>query len=191
MSTSRGNPTHLKRKGRTSRPRNGPNWSRMIQSFDRRSAGRVTDRQDDLRSASIPDCAQWAREYFDQYPNTNVEVIVLYQAALAVDTAKDTTQLTHHFVPVFGPKFAAWRDGGASPRRFSINSLVGKIEMNPTRLIMTNGATTMPMPAGYMFQRSEIYRYYDPQKGPHNAVISNPAPGCSSTRCSDRDPYDC
>ena len=124
----------------------------MIQSFDRRSAGRVTDRQDE-RSASIPDCAQWAREYFDQYPNTNVEVIVLYQAALAVDTAKDTTQLTHRFVPVFGPKFAAWRDGGASPRRFSINSLVGKIEMNPTRLIMTNGATTMPMPAGYMFQR--------------------------------------
>jgi hypothetical protein len=49
--------------------------------------------------------------------------------------------------------------------------------MNSTRLIMTNGAATMPMPAGYMFQRSEIYRYYDPQKGPHNAVISNPAPG--------------
>lgn len=87
-------------------------------------------------SASIPDCAQWAREYFDQYPNTNVEVIVLYQAALAVDMAKDTTQITHHFVPVFGTKYAAWRDGSAAPRRFSINSLVGKIEMNATRLIM-------------------------------------------------------
>jgi hypothetical protein len=57
----------------------------MIQSFDRRSAGRVTDRQDDLRSASIPDCAQWAREYFDQYPNTNVEVIVLYQAIVCTE----------------------------------------------------------------------------------------------------------
>ena len=128
-------------------------------------------------SASIPDCAQWAREYFDQYPNTNVEVIVLYQAALAVDMAKDTTQITHHFVPVFGTKYAAWRDGGTAPRGFSINSLVGKIEMNATRLVMSNGVTTMPMPAGYMFQRSEINRYYDPQKGQHDAVISNPAPG--------------
>ena len=68
-------------------------------------------------------------------------------------------------------------NGGAAPRRFSINSLVGKIEMNAKRLIMTNGVTIMPMPAGYMFQRSEICRYNDPQKGQHNGVISNPAPG--------------
>ena len=49
--------------------------------------------------------------------------------------------------------------------------------MNATRLIMMDGVTTMPMPVGYMFQLSEIHRYYDPQKGQHNAVISNPAPG--------------
>src|ERR1700682_292326 len=67
----------------------------MIQSFDRRSAGRVTDRQDE-RSASIPDCAQWAREYFDQYPNTNVEVSVLYQARLA-GRRRVSSALQHQF----------------------------------------------------------------------------------------------
>jgi hypothetical protein len=28
-----------------------------------------------------------------------------------------------------------------------------------------------------MFQKSEVFRYYDPSKGPANAVLSNPAPG--------------
>jgi hypothetical protein len=128
-------------------------------------------------SASLPECAKWAQEYFDRHPDTNVEMIMLYQAAIAVDMTKDTTQITHYFVPVYGPKFPAWRDGGSSPRRFVMEALVGRIEHKPTRMIMTNGTASMDMNGCYMFQRSEIYRYYDPKKGPLNAVLSNPAPG--------------
>jgi hypothetical protein len=128
-------------------------------------------------SASLPDCARWAQEYFDLYPDTNVEMIMLYQATIAVDRAKDTSQLSHYGVPVFGPRYQAWRDGGASPRNVLMEALVGKIESRPTRLIMTNGAAEMDMSGRYMFQRSEIYRYYDPQKGQVDAILSNPAPG--------------
>jgi hypothetical protein len=128
-------------------------------------------------SASLPDCAKWARDYFDQYPDTNVEIIMLYQAAIAVDMTKDTTQLTHCFMPVYGPRYPAWRDGGPSPRGFAMESLVGNIEQKPTRMIMTNGTDTMDLSGRYMFQRSEIYRYYDLQKGQREAVLSNPAPG--------------
>src|SRR6266481_4497837 len=83
-------------------------------------------------SASLPDCAEWAREYFDRYPETNVEMILLYQAAIAVNLTNDTTQFTHYFVPVHSPKYQAWRDGGSSPRDFVMESLVGKIEHKHT-----------------------------------------------------------
>ena len=58
-----------------------------------------------------------------------------------------------------------------------MESLVGNIEQKPTRMIMTNGTDTMDLSGRYMFQRSEIYRYYDLQKGQREAVLSNPAPG--------------
>lgn len=116
-------------------------------------------------SASLPECAKWANKYFELYPNTNVEMIMLYQAAQPLLRAG------------LRPKYQAWRDGGASPRGFHMEALVGKMEMQPTRLIMTNGAAIMDLGGRYMFQRSEIYRYYDPQKGQRDAVLSNPAPG--------------
>lgn len=109
------------------------------------------------------------------FGNTNVEMIVLYQAALAVDMARDTTQLTHHFVPVLGPKYAAWRDGGSPRLQHQFADRKDRDERYAAD--HDERVTIMPMPAGYMFQRSEIYRYYDPQKGEHNGVISNPAPG--------------
>jgi hypothetical protein len=52
----------------------------------------------------FPDCAKWAKEYFDSYPSTNVEIITLYQAAIAADMANDTRQLSHCFALIYGPK---------------------------------------------------------------------------------------
>jgi hypothetical protein len=128
-------------------------------------------------SASLPDCAAWARHYFDLYPGTNVEMIMLYQAAIAVGLANDTTQLSHYFAPVYGPKFPAWRDGGSTPRRIAMEALVGRIESKPTRTIMTNGVASIDLSGQYMFQRSEIYRHYDRREGRLDLVLSNPAPG--------------
>ena len=73
-------------------------------------------------------------------------------------------------------KYPAWRDGGSSPRGFAMEALVGRIEAKPTRMIMTNEAASMDLSGRYMFQRSEIYRYYDLQKGRLDTVLSNPAP---------------
>jgi len=54
---------------------------------------------------------------------------------------------------------------------------VGNIEMAATRMVMTNGTAQMDLSRAYVYQRSEINRYYDPQKGQTDAVLSNPAPG--------------
>jgi hypothetical protein len=128
-------------------------------------------------SASLPECEKWAKEYFDVYPDTHVETIVLYQAAVTTDLIRGTSQISHYYVPVHGPKHQAWREGGKSPRGFSLETLVGNIEMTATRMVMTNGTAQMDLSRAYVYQRSEINRYYDPQKGQTDAVLSNPAPG--------------
>jgi hypothetical protein len=66
---------------------------------------------------------------------TKVELIILYQAAPAVDLNNQTTSITHFFIPVQGPNFRHWKGGGSS-RNFVINPLVGIIQSNPTRLVL-------------------------------------------------------
>jgi hypothetical protein len=128
-------------------------------------------------SASLPECEKWTKEYYGLYPATNVEVIVLYQAAVTTDLSKGTSQISHYYVSVQGPKYQAWRDGGTSPRVFSLETLVGNIETKATRMVMTDGTIQMDLNRAYVYQRSEINRHYDPQKGQTDAVLSNPAPG--------------
>lgn len=127
-------------------------------------------------TASMSHCAKWATDYFAQYPETTVELVILYQAVPAVDLTKQTTAITHFMIPVQGPNFHHWKGGGSS-RNFTMHSFVGTIQSKPTKLVLHDGVRTIPIDGSYMFQKSEIFRYYDPSKGPVNAVVSNPASG--------------
>jgi hypothetical protein len=100
---------------------------------------------------------------------------VLYQAAVTTDLVKGTSQMSHYYVPVHGPKHQAWRDGGKSPRGFSLETLVGNTETTAMRMVMMHGTAQMDLIRAYVYKRSEINRYYDPQKGQTDAVLESRA----------------
>jgi hypothetical protein len=120
--------------------------------------------------------SKWAADYFAQYLETKVELVILYQAVPAFDLTTQTTPITHFMISVQGPNFQRWKGRGSS-RNFTIHSLVGTVQSGLTRLVLHDGVRTIPIDGNYMFQKSEVLRYYDPSKGPVNAVASNPAPG--------------
>jgi hypothetical protein len=127
-------------------------------------------------TASLAKCVEWANKYFEDLPDTQVGLILIYQAVPAVDLAAGTSAITHYMAHVPGPNFANWQAGN-SARRFVIRSLVGKIASEPVQQVMTDGATQAPIDGMYIFQRGEVYRYYAAGRGPVNATLSNPAPG--------------
>src|ERR1700674_5645595 len=103
-------------------------------------------------SASIPKCAEWAKAYFDDMPDTPVELILLYQAVPAANLAAGNTAIMHYMACVPGPKFAKWQAGRAA-RRFVIRLLVGKLASEPVRQVLTDGIQTTPIDGLYMFQK--------------------------------------
>jgi hypothetical protein len=126
-------------------------------------------------TASVAKCVEWAKKYFEDLPDTQVELILLYQVVPAADPAAGTTAITHYIAPVPGLNFAKWQAGNPA-RRFVIRSLVGTVASEPIRQVMTDG-TTAPIDGMYVFQQGDIYRYYAAGSGPLNAILSNPAPG--------------
>jgi len=126
-------------------------------------------------TASIGKCVEWAKKYFEDLPNTQVELILLYQAVPAANLADGTTAITHYRAIVSGPNFAKWQAGGPA-RRFVIRSLVGTVAVEPVRQIMTDdaGTTQIPIDGMYIFQKGDIYRYY---AAGSSAILSSPAPG--------------
>jgi hypothetical protein len=127
-------------------------------------------------TASIPKCIEWTEAYFRDFPQTAVELILIYQAVPATDLTTETTAITHFFAPVPGPGFAAWQ--AAHPaRRFTITTLVGKVSTQPARLAMTDGREAIPLDDLYLFQNGHIFRFYPAGNLPVNATLSSPAPG--------------
>ena len=126
-------------------------------------------------SASLQKCVEWANAYFKDYPETPVELILLYQAVPAANDAK-SMDITHCFLPVQGPRFAAWQ-AGKRERRFIMRTLIGTVTTAPATMKMMGRAQQIPFEKFYVFQNARIWRYYDPAKGPVNATLSSPAPG--------------
>jgi hypothetical protein len=103
-------------------------------------------------SAAIRQCAEWARTYFDDLPDTPVELILLYQAIPATELAAGTTAIAHYTAFVPGPRFSKWQ-AGKSARRFVFRFLVGKLVPEPVRQVLTDGTQTMPIDGLYLFQK--------------------------------------
>jgi hypothetical protein len=126
-------------------------------------------------SASLPECEKWAHDYFRAWPNTCVELIILYQVLPTTNLQQGTTTITHYCVMVQGPGYARWRRGH-SERGLAIRSLIGQVTARAPRLVMTQGKNIVSeLPAHYMFQQATIYRYHEPQIGV-NVEFSRPAP---------------
>lgn len=133
------------------------------------------------------DCAAWARQFFDDYPDTPLELILLYQVAVATDVANNESFIAHYFCPVFGPNFAAWHAGNVE-RRFAIRVLIGKMIDNPSRLVLTQGTNgpQIALNGHYVFQNGKIFPHHRLGNTPLSISLSVPAPGVSVIPIIDR-----
>jgi hypothetical protein len=127
-------------------------------------------------TASMPDCVKWTNAYFSQFPDTKVELILLYQAANAVDLNTNGVAISHCILRVQGPNFGR-QTAGRSSAKFEIFPLVGIVHSKPTRQILSDGVNTKPFDGHYVFQRGDIYHQHDASPGPRTFVLRNPAPG--------------
>jgi hypothetical protein len=127
-------------------------------------------------TASMQDCVKWTNDYFGEYKDTKVELILLYQAVPAVDLKTNEVAVSHCFLSVPGPNVERWSKGGPS-RKFGIFPLIGKIYPKPTQLILSDGVKARPFDGHYVFQRGEVFHHHDASPGPRSFELRNPAPG--------------
>ncbi|MGE8942015.1 hypothetical protein ACO2I3_08895 [Leptospira interrogans] len=127
-------------------------------------------------TASLPQCQQWAEQYFRDWPDANVELILLYQVAPVLDLVTGKTTITHYFITVAGPKHAAWK-GKREARQIRGETMIGKISNMPLSQMAIGGPSPINLDAFYTFQRGDIYRFYRSADGPLELNLENPAPG--------------
>lgn len=127
-------------------------------------------------TASMQECVKWANDYFGQYPDTKVELILLYQAVPAVDLKTNKVAVSHCFLPVPGPNFGQ-RTAGRGSEKFGIFPLIGTVHTNPTRLLLSDGVNARSFDSHYVFQRGDIFHQHDASPGPSTFELRNPAPG--------------
>ena len=128
-------------------------------------------------TASIKKCIEWADEYFKEYSDEPIGVILLYQAVVVTD--KGASSIAHYIVPVLGPKYRSWAAPVNGPLRRLPNMtiLVGVIIAQAPKKVLENGTARIDLDDSYTFQRADIYRYYKADDAPLNIILSNPAPG--------------
>ena len=127
-------------------------------------------------TASMQECVKWTNDYFGQYPDTKIELILLYQAVPAVDLKTNKAAVSHCILPVQGPSYGRWTAGGSS-RKFGIFPLIGTVHSNPTQLILSDGVNASPFGGHYVFQRGDIFHHHDASPSPRTFELRNPAPG--------------
>ncbi|PWB90933.1 hypothetical protein C5688_08715 [Methylocystis sp. MitZ-2018] len=129
-------------------------------------------------NASVNNCKSWADDYFKQFPNERVGLIILYQATIV--TSESSSSLAHYILPIEGPQFSKWRNPPGHPQRALPNMgvLVGVILGKASRkVIVADDGRQIELDDTYLYQRGDIYRRYVTQGGTVSATLSNPAPG--------------
>jgi hypothetical protein len=127
-------------------------------------------------NASLSNCADWAHEYFAEFPNEKVGLILLYQAAVV--TADNSTSIAHYFLPILGPQFGAWAHPAGKPVRRLPNLavLIGLKLSEAARKVIQTDDRQIPLDDAYVYQRGDIYRFYRFDGDGLQVHLSNPAP---------------
>jgi hypothetical protein len=128
-------------------------------------------------NASMEKCTEWVRNYFEEYPNEPIGVIVLYQPVVA--THDGQTSITHYITMVTGPKYRPWTSqaDGSVRRLPNMRVAVGLIVRQPSRKVLQGKGISINLEDCYTFQRADIYRYYKVDGIPFSVTLANPAPG--------------
>jgi hypothetical protein len=127
-------------------------------------------------NASLSNCAEWARDYFTQFPSEKVGLILLYQAVVV--TSEISTSIAHYILPIFGPQFEAWtHPSGKLPRRLpNLAVLIGVTLGAASRKVIQTDAGQISLDGAYTYQRGDIYRFCRFDGHEVQAHLSNPAP---------------
>ena len=111
-------------------------------------------------NALLESCKEWAEEYFHQFPNEIVGIIILYQAAII--TSSDGVSIGHHLLLVEGPQFKSWVYPAYGPNRRmpDMAVLIGVILKNPSKKVIIAGDRQFALENKYSYQRGDIYTLY-------------------------------
>lgn len=127
-------------------------------------------------TASLSNCAEWARDHFIQYPNERVGLILLYQAAVV--TSDSSSSIAHYLLPILGPQFETWAHPAGRPARRLPNLavLIGVNFGEASRKVLRVDGRQIPLDDVYVYQRGDIYRYHRFDWPGLQVHLSNPAP---------------
>ena len=110
-------------------------------------------------NASFSNCAEWARDYFTQFPSERFGSILLYQAAVV--TSETETSIAHYILPILGPQFEAWTRPPGKPTRQLPNLaiLIGVTLGGASRKVIKTDVGEI-QDGTYVYQRGDIiYRF--------------------------------
>lgn len=127
-------------------------------------------------TASVANCADWSKQYFETYPDSPLSAIILYQPVVSMDRATKLWSISHYVVQVPGPTFAKW----ASVLRKPIQARVfaGICLSALTQKMVTDGTKYIPADQFYCYQNADIYT--EGAKAPDGSItgtMSYLAPG--------------
>jgi hypothetical protein len=129
-------------------------------------------------SASIRNFIEWSGDYFMDFPQEKVGLIILYQSVAV--TSNGQTSLAHHVTPILGPQFATWANPVGSPERHlpHMSIFIGVIIQQAARKVIQSNGRQIALDDAYSYQRGDIYRSYRLTEGSGVQFhLSNPAPG--------------
>ena len=128
-------------------------------------------------NASIKNCTDWTRDYFNDFPNERIGLIILYQASVV--TSETSSSLSHYILPIQGPKFLSWANPEGQPSRKLPNAtfLIGVILDRVAQKVIQHDAGQILLNDTYVYQRADIYRFYKRKDPEFQVHLSNPAPG--------------
>ena len=126
-------------------------------------------------NASFNQCHDWTEQYLRGRPDSPIDMVMLYQPAVA--TKDNTSFILHTAQVVLGAGFDQYRNSLSTAfDGFAVGFFVGVVGSEPPRLqLMNDSGGVLPADNYYLYQQGHFYRDLDKKAG--SGVLRNPAPG--------------
>jgi hypothetical protein len=105
-------------------------------------------------TASVKSCCNWAKEYFDNFPNKPLAGIIFYQPSSV--NSRGSTLINHYIGLETSRKFEVWQGGNAN-HIIKLNFPVGICSETSPVLVYHTGNRTQVLDNCYVFQSGNHY----------------------------------
>jgi hypothetical protein len=130
-------------------------------------------------AASMLRCERWANWYFKEYPADPVDVILLYEVAVTIDGATDTSSIVHQVKTITGPRFPLWqtKSDGSVRRLPDMRFFVGVVSTQQSKMqLIGDNPQAIDLSDCYCYQRVDVFQRVELAET-LQATLSNPASG--------------